>query len=146
MADERVWRTTEPGTAPPASRLRAVSALADAGIDVGIGMAPILPGLSDGPEQLEAVVRAAREAGARGIWAAVVHLRPGVREHFLEALAHDWPEHVGRYEALFATRAYLPTSITTAITAPVREARVSTDSRRRRPPARPQPRQLSLLI
>jgi DNA repair photolyase len=92
--DERVWRTTEPGTAPPPSRLEAVRRLAEAGISVGVGMAPILPGLSDRPEQLEAVVRAARAAGARGIWASVVHLRPGVREHFLEALAEDWPEEV----------------------------------------------------
>src|SRR5262245_42453343 len=94
--DERVWRTTEPGTAPPRSRLAAVRRLAEAGISVGVGMAPILPGLSDRPEQLEAVVRAARGAGARGIWASVVHLRPGVREHFLEALAEDWPEEVER--------------------------------------------------
>ena len=90
--DERVWRTTEPGTAPPASRLEAIRRLAEAGVEVGVGIAPILPGLSDDPRQLEAVVRAARAAGARGIWASVVHLRPGVREHFLEALARDWPE------------------------------------------------------
>ena len=64
--DERVWRTTEPGTAPPASRLEAIRRLAAAGVDVGVGMAPILPGLSDDPQQLEAVVRAARAAGARG--------------------------------------------------------------------------------
>ena len=144
--DERVWRTTEPGTAPPASRLRAVRALADAGIDVGIGMAPILPGLSDAPEQLAAVVRAAREAGARGIWANVVNLRPGVREHFLEALARDWPEHVARYEELFGTRAYLPTAVANAITEPVRTARVATQSPSRQPPLRPQPRQLALTI
>jgi DNA repair photolyase len=102
--DERVWRTTEPGTAPPRSRLEAIKRLAEAGIDVGVGIAPILPGLSDAPEQLHAVVRAARAAGARTTWASVVHLRPGVREHFLEALARDWPEHVERYEALFGTR------------------------------------------
>jgi DNA repair photolyase len=143
--DERVWRTTEPGTAPPASRLRAVRALADAGIDVGIGMAPILPGLSDAPEQLGAVVREARAAGARTIWASVVHLRPGVREHFLEALAHDWPEQVERYEALFGTRAYLPAGVVRAITAPVNEARLATPSPRRRQ-VRAQPRQLALSL
>ena len=93
--DERVWRTTEPGTAPPASRLEAVRRLAAAGIDVGVGIAPILPGLSDDPSSSSAVVRAARDAGARTIWASVVHLRPGVREHFLEALGRDWPEEVG---------------------------------------------------
>ncbi len=100
--DERVWRTTEPGTAPPRSRLEAVRRLADAGIDVGVGMAPILPGLSDRPEQLEEVVREARAAGARSIWANVLYLRPGTREHFLAALAEDWPEEVERYEQLYA--------------------------------------------
>jgi DNA repair photolyase len=143
--NERVWRTTEPGTAPPASRLRAVRALADAGIDVGIGMAPILPGLSDAPAQLAAVVREARAAGARTIWASVVHLRPGVREHFLEALAHDWPEQVERYESLFGTRAYLPAEVVREITAPVSEARLATPSPRRRQ-VRAQPRQLALSL
>ena len=46
-------------------------------------MAPILPGLSDRPEQLAEVVKAAREAGAAGIWANVLYLKPGTREHFL---------------------------------------------------------------
>ena len=71
-------------------------------------MAPILPGLSDRREQLEEVVREARAAGARGIWANVLHLRAGTREHFLEALAEDWPEEVERYEAAVRDRAYLP--------------------------------------
>jgi DNA repair photolyase len=144
--DERVWRTTEPGTAPPRSRLKAVRALADEGIEVGVGMAPILPGLSDRPEQLEQVVREARAAGARSIWAGVVHLRPGVKEHFLEALERDWPEHVERYEALFATRAYLPAAAANAITEPVRSAKGAAASPRRRAPLRPQPRQLALSV
>ena len=120
--DERVWRTTEPGTAPPRSRLEAIRRLVDAGIDVGVGMAPILPGLSDRPEQLAEVVRAARAAGARSIWANVLHLRPGTREHFLEALAEDWPEQVGRYEQLFAQRAYLPASVSRPLQEHVRAA------------------------
>ena len=144
--DERVWRTTEPGTAPPTSRLEAIRRLAAAGIDVGVGMAPILPGLSDDPAQLEAVVGAAREAGARGIWASVVHLRPGVREHFLEALARDWPEQVARYEALFASRAYLSAATTKPILEPVRRATASTPSPTRRPQRPAEPRQLQLAI
>jgi len=143
--DERVWRTTEPGTAPPASRLRAIRALTDAGVDVGVGLAPILPGLSDGEEQLQAVVRAAREAGARTIWASAVHLRPGVREHFLAALARDWPEQVERYEALFEKRAYLPAAVANGIVAPVHAARESSRPPRRTPP-RPEPRQLALAV
>ncbi|HXU24078.1 MAG TPA: radical SAM protein, partial [Tepidiformaceae bacterium] len=63
-----VWRTTEPGTAPPQQRLRALERLVGAGIEAGVSVAPILPGLSDRPEQLEAVVRAARDAGATHLW------------------------------------------------------------------------------
>ena len=144
--DEHVWRTTEPGTAPPTSRLEAIRRLAAAGIEVGVGIAPILPGLSDAPAQLEAVVRAARAAGARTIWASVVHLRPGVREHFLEALARDWPEEVARYEALFASSAYLPAAATGPILEPVRRATAAAPSPRRRSPRTSAPRQLSLAV
>jgi DNA repair photolyase len=116
--DENVWRRTEPGTAPPRQRLRALSRLVEAGIRVSVGMAPILPGISDRPEQLAAVVRAAREAGACGIWANVLNLRPGTREHFLESLGRDWPELLPEYERLYDRRPYLRA----ADTAPVRSA------------------------
>ena len=106
--DEEVWRRTEPGTPPPRRRLEAVSRLVEAGVKAGVGMAPILPGISDSPAQLEEVVRAAREAGATSIWANVLYLKHGTREHFLEALAADWPEELDRYERLYESRAYLP--------------------------------------
>jgi DNA repair photolyase len=149
--DERVWRTTEPGTAPPRSRLEALRRLADAGIDVGVGMAPILPGLSDRPEQLREVVAAAREAGARGIWANVVFLKPGTREHFLEALAEDWPDEVERYEELFAGREYLPTQVAKPVQDEVRAAAHATPIRARRrlriPASEPKcPTQLQLAV
>jgi DNA repair photolyase len=105
--DEEVWRKTEPSTAHPRQRLRAVKELVDAGIKVGVGMAPILPGISDKPEQLREVVAAARDAGATGVWTNVLFLRPGTREHFLDNLARDWPEELARYERLYARRAYL---------------------------------------
>ena len=108
--DPEIWRQTEPGTAPPRQRLRAITRLVDAGIDVGVGMAPILPGLSDRPELLADVVRAARDAGATSIWTGLLNLRPGTREHFLENLARDWPELLPRYERLYAGRAYLGAS------------------------------------
>jgi DNA repair photolyase len=135
--DERVWRTTEPGTAPPRSRLEAIRRLTAAGIDVGIGMAPILPGLSDRPELLDEVVREARAAGARSIWANVLYLRAGTREHFLEALAEDWPEEVERYEQLYAGRAYLPETLARPIKEQVRAAALSAPIRHR--PRRPTP-------
>jgi DNA repair photolyase len=116
--DEDVWRQTEPGTAPPRQRLRALSKLVEAGVKASVGMAPILPGLSDRPEQLAAVVRAAREAGACGVWANVLYLRPGTREHFLNCLGDSWPELLPEYERLYGSRAYLRS----AQVEPVREA------------------------
>jgi DNA repair photolyase len=105
--DEDVWRKTEPSTAHPLQRLRALKTLVDAGVRASVGMAPILPGISDKREQLAEVVRAAREAGACGIWANLLFLKPGTREHFLENLAQDWPEELERYERLYGRRAYL---------------------------------------
>jgi DNA repair photolyase len=147
--DERVWRTTEPGTAPPRQRLRALRRLVDAGVKAGVGMAPILPGISDSPEQLRAVVRAAREAGATHVWANVLFLRPGTREHFLEHLAEDWPEEAERYERLYASRAYLKQDVTAPIQAQVAELRreIGIADRRRRPLAPPpEPEQLALAV
>jgi len=106
--DHEIWQRTEPGTAPPRQRLRALSRLVEAGIDARVGMAPILPGLSDRPELLAEVVREARAAGATGIWANLLYLRPGTREHFLGALERDWPELLHEYERLYSRGAYLP--------------------------------------
>jgi DNA repair photolyase len=105
--DEEVWRKTEPSTAHPRQRLKAVSKLVDAGIKTGVGMAPILPGISDRSDQLREVVMAAREAGATGVWTNLLFLRPGTREHFLQHLAEDWPELVPSYRELYRGRAYL---------------------------------------
>ena len=105
--DDRIWRTTEPSAPPPRQRLIALRRLRDAGVDAGVGMAPILPGLSDKPELMADVVKAARDAGATGIWTNLLYLRPGTREHFLAYLARDWPELVPRYQALYDGRAYL---------------------------------------
>ena len=109
--DDRVWRTTEPGTAPPRQRLRAVRTLIDAGIDTSVGMAPILPGLSDDPGRMADVVRAARDAGATSVWTNVLHLKPGTREHFLDNLARDWPALLPKYQALYAGRAYVANDV-----------------------------------
>jgi DNA repair photolyase len=146
--DLDVWRRTEPSTAPPAQRLRALSKLVDAGIRASVGMAPVLPGISDAPEQLDAVVRAARTAGACGIWSNVLFLRPGTREHFLESLAREWPELVPRYEELYGRRAYLGAAETKPVRAQVAAlARAHHVRDRRRSPLAPPapPEQLSLL-
>jgi DNA repair photolyase len=147
--DEEVWRKTEPSTAHPRQRLRALRQLVEAGIKVGVGMAPLLPGISDRPEQLADVVRAARAAGAPGVWANLLFLRPGTREHFLEHLAHDWPELLPRYEELYRGKAYLGSDQTK----PVREqvaalAREHGIRDRRAHPLEPppEPEQLALTV
>jgi DNA repair photolyase len=107
--DEEVWRSTEPGTPHPRRRVEAVAKLNRAGIPCGVLVAPVLPGLSDRPDQLDAVVKACVDAGARTISPILLHLRPGVREHYLAWLAGAHPELVPRYEALYP-RAYAPRS------------------------------------
>src|SRR5262245_8485866 len=106
--DDHIWRKTEPGTPHPRRRLRALTELVKAGVKAGVGVAPILPGISDDPLKIAAVVRAARDAGATYLWSTTLYLRAGTREHFLEHLGQDWPEKLAFYEQLYAGRAYLP--------------------------------------
>ncbi len=146
--DDDIWRRTEPGTAHPEQRLRAIEKLVAAGIDVGVGMAPILPGLTDRPDRLEAVVKAARAAGATGLWAGMLHLRDGTREHFMSVLGRHWPELVPRYERAYRERAYLPAAFgeqTMKEVARLRAAHGVADRRRIRLQPPPPPKQLSLL-
>jgi DNA repair photolyase len=90
--DEDVWRAVEPHTPNPLRRIETVARLNEAGIPCGVLMAPVIPGVSDDPGQLEAVVRAAIEAGATSITPIALHLRPGVREHYLSWLEARRPE------------------------------------------------------
>ena len=146
--DADVWRTTEPGTSPPAQRLRALRVLVEHGVRASVGMAPLLPGLSDRPDQIRRVVEAARAAGACGIWANVLYLKPGTKEHFMECLERDWPELVAAYEQLYDRRAYLAAADTEGARSSVRRLARAHGIRDRRPePLRPPPRpeQLSLL-
>jgi len=147
--DHEIWRRTEPGTAPPRQRLRALKQLVDAGIKASVGMAPIIPGLSDKPELMADVVHAAREAGATGVWANLLYLKPGTKEHFLHALERDWPELLPEYEQLYGRRAYLSTAQSEPVRAQVREltrAHGIRDRRRLRLEPPPEPEQLSLAV
>lgn len=136
--DPTIWRLTEPCTAPPRQRLRALRTLVDAGIDASVGMAPILPGLSDDPAKMADVVRAARDAGATSVWTNVLYLRPGTREHFLDNLARDWPALLPMYERLYAGRAYVAKDVLEPVRGRVRElAAANGIADRRRRPLRP---------
>jgi DNA repair photolyase len=113
--DPDVVARTEPGTAPPHQRLRAVRTLVDAGIRAGVLMAPILPGISDGVAAMDEVMRAACDAGAAFVGVSPLRLAPGTREHFLNRLAADWPELVPAYRRLYAGRTGLPPSYTSGL-------------------------------
>ena len=94
------------------------------------------------------MVEAAREAGATGIWANVLYLKPGTKEHFLSELARDWPEHAERYEQLYAQRAYLPAAQTAPVKKLVSDLKAEVGQRKRPQLLRPapEPEQLTLSL
>jgi DNA repair photolyase len=104
--DEDAWRSSEPGTPHPRKRMEAVKKLNDAGIPCGVMVAPVLPGISDRPDQLEEVVTAAVEAGATHITPILLHLRPKVKEVYMEWLQETYPHLVSDYEAMYGRRSY----------------------------------------
>src|SRR5919108_1220576 len=99
--DDGLASRLEPGVAPPRQRLRAIRELTDAGIAAGLALAPVLPGLTDAPESIAAVLAGARDAGAVHAWWNLLNLRPGTRDHFLRVLEREWPEEAERYHRLY---------------------------------------------
>lgn len=104
--DEQTWRALEPQTARPQRRLEAVARLNAAGVRAGVLVAPILPHLTDSEDQLSETIALAAESGAVHAAPVVLHLRPGVREHFMAWLEQQRPDLVPRYERLYRRGAY----------------------------------------
>jgi DNA repair photolyase len=104
--DQDVWRRSEPGTPHPRKRIEAVRKLNDAGIPTGVMVAPILPGISDHPRQLMDVVSAAIDAGATHVSPILLHLRPVVREEYMDWLQRTYPGLVTRYEQMYDESSY----------------------------------------
>lgn len=120
--DEDVWKLTEPGTPHPRQRVEAVARLNEAGIPCGVLVAPILPGLSDGDGQIDEVVGACVEAGARSITPVTLHLRPGVREHYMGWLREHRPDLVRRYREIYRRSSYAPKELQHRVADKVRAA------------------------
>lgn len=96
--DEEVWKLTEPGTPHPRQRVDAVRKLNEAGIPSGALIAPIIPGLSDRPEQLHAVADALVDAGARFASPMYLHLRGRpLKDHWFDWLSANRPELLPRH-------------------------------------------------
>jgi DNA repair photolyase len=101
--DRELARRIEPRAPTPESRLRAVARLTEAGIDVGVNVMPVLPGITDGPEPMESLVHAAARAGASHIAACALRLRGTARRRYLPFVETEFPHLADRYRASYAT-------------------------------------------
>jgi DNA repair photolyase len=110
--DRELWRLVEPGTPSPQKRLEVCVTLTGHGLRCNVLMAPILPGLTDSPAQLEATVRAIAEAGAARVSPIVLHMRPGAREWYAAWLRTHRPDLLPLYGRLYGPaerpRSYAP--------------------------------------
>ncbi|HEX2356873.1 MAG TPA: Rv2578c family radical SAM protein [Micromonosporaceae bacterium] len=156
FVDEAMWRSVEPGTPSPRRRLDAVRTLTEAGFEVGVLMAPILPALTDTDESIEATVAAIAASGAVSATPLPLHLRPGAREWYRAWLARARPDLQARYDELYRRGSYLPKAYQQEISDRVRAAAARhglgrrTPAQARRVPdaaggRRPPPEQLRLL-
>jgi len=119
--DEAAWRATEPHTPSPAARLNAVAELRARGIESGVLIAPLMPGVNDDPAQVQPIVDRAREAGATFLGGVALHLRDEVRDVFFAWLEAKRPDLLPRYEQLYmGRRAYLPAPERQKLTSKVR--------------------------
>ena len=121
--DRRLARALEPGAPTPARRLQAVRALAAEGIETGVFLMPVLPGLTDGPGMIEETASLAAAAGARFLCHQVVFLREPTRTFWVDFLRDRWPALAPRYERWFAGGAHADEDLRTAVDRRVARAR-----------------------
>src|SRR5579863_324756 len=106
--DVELARILEPRAPRPDLRLEAVRILSEAAIRVGVSCSPVLPGITDSPEALEAVVRSAAEAGADHIFANPLFLKPCSAAVFLPFLEKNFPALTENYRRRYEGRSFLP--------------------------------------
>ena len=101
IADANLARRIEPGTPPPDERFRLVAELARLRLDVGVNMAPVLPGLTDSNAAIEAVMRQARDHGARRVGVMMLHLDKEPKHWFMRQLRRYFPHLEPLYADLY---------------------------------------------
>lgn len=106
LLDRDLHKTLEPGTPTPQARLELVRKVRDAGLPCGVFVAPVLPGLTDSIDQLDYLFGEIAAAGATGVTALPLHLRPGAREWFTRWLAQEHPDLVAGYRDLYGRGSY----------------------------------------
>ena len=106
--DVDLARILEPRAPRPDLRMDAVRTLAQAGLRVGVSCSPVVPGITDSPKALEAVIRAAADAGADYVFANPLFLKPCSAAVFLPFLEQNFPHLVENYRQRYQDRAFLP--------------------------------------
>jgi DNA repair photolyase len=130
--DPKVWRETEPGSPNPMKRIEAIRELTAAGIETGVLIAPLMPGINDSPKQVERILELAGEAGATSIGGIGLHLRGPLRGIFLDWLREYRPDLVKRYEKLYGRGGYLPKTERARLQRMIHRGRMRTPGARRR--------------
>jgi DNA repair photolyase len=100
--DRDLARRIEPRAPTPEARLRALARLRENGIEAGINVMPVLPGITDRPDQLEPLIKAISEAGATYLSACALRLRSAARQRYLPFIEKEFPELAPRYRATYA--------------------------------------------
>ena len=106
--NRRLQRILEPRAPRPALRLRAIAQLSAAGIRCNVLMMPMIAGLTDGPGAIESVIRAARRAGAAGVWWRSLFLKPAAARRFLPFIRENFPEQAARIDDFYGRATYAP--------------------------------------
>ena len=119
--DTNLARILEPRAPRPDLRFSAVKKLIAAGISTSVNCAPVLPGITDSPMELENVVRAAAAAGAKSVAAIPLFLKPCSEKVFMPFLQEHFPNLVSLYKARYADRAFLPVEYKKRISALVKK-------------------------
>src|SRR5215472_8959064 len=106
--DRRLQRLLEPRAPRPALRLRALNELTRAGIRCNILMMPMIPGLTDEPARIENVIRAAKRAGADGVWWRSLYLKPAAARRFIPFVRERFPQLAPRIDEFYGRHVYAP--------------------------------------
>jgi len=125
--NRRIARILEPRAPTPEKRLASIRTLAAAGLQVGVFAMPVLPGLTDSPRALEALVSRSAEAGATHFVAQVLFLRGSARRGFLTTLERDFPALARRYRRIYGESAYAARFIRDQVAARVAELKTKYD-------------------
>jgi DNA repair photolyase len=100
--DRELARRLEPRAPTPESRLRAIARLRSRGIEVGVNVMPVLPGITDAPDQVDSLVRALKIADASYVGACALRLRRTARDRYLPFIDAEFPELATRYRGAYA--------------------------------------------